>query len=538
MRRGHLSFVSLGLGSILVAALLASMAAGPVAGQAVGDLGELIVTANETWAGEDRTVYDLVVRAPATLRLEGTDLRVGNRIVIEEGATLELGPLGDRPTGIGALAEGPPSKTTGFWMIVNGTLRASGTPATTIHGIRGDGLADMYGLTGGIHVGGQAILSDVHIHDGNSTLITRPEGSIVLSRVVIERMGFMGIGLYGSLSMDNSTVGGSVNGIMGTEGCEMQVRDSRIEATVYGLSDKSCPLLLERTAIVGALNGLFLSGTANATVTDTTITEYTQHGIFAKGKPDNVNQLRTRLTARGVLLDPLGRQAGSFDGLTLQGADAQLVDSTIQGNTGAGIRESDFSTLDLENVSVVRNGVGLVALGAEVDADLLETNNFGEPGSPEANEQGQIEATIAAFAFVMGHDNHTLPGGRLKVFGIEPTAALLDTNTTDSSGRILGTFPAYMRIVTGHSVFLGPFTYEVSHPLLDEPLRGDLDLARPLAIAHVPDDAVAEGVELKEAGQPAEKGLPHLGFPAVVGTLVGLALLWRSSNGIQGRRSK
>ncbi len=489
--------------------------------------GDQVVSQDTTWSGLDVTVPStLVVQAPATLRLQGTSLRIGERIVVEEGARLELGPLGDRPTDIGPLDAGAPSDSTGFWMVVNGTLATSGTPATRLHGIRGTGLDNLYFATGGIQVAGRADLRDAHLYDGNASLVAHPTSVVALERTTIEDMGFLGIAARGRVLVANSTLRGSVNGIMGIPPCSLTVADSLIEASLNGISDNSCPLQMRRTQMVGAINGLYLSGGGTADLQDVVFTDYTQHGIFARGFQGTAGTAQSpTLVASRILLDPQGHQNVTYDGLTLQNAAATLRDSTIRGNTGSGILHKDLSTLAMENVTVIRNGLmGLFSNGAHVAGDLLAGNDFGV-GTVDANFGSPILVNILARGLVLDESGQALHGSTLTIFGKDSKE--LSTSPSGNDRTVVETaFTAYAYDAQGNPTYLGPFTYSLSNPKMGTPQTGVLDLLHPAMYAQASPSIFSWG------------SLMGVGLAAFAGALILAGVFWGSIMRLVGRRRK
>ncbi|MEA3204253.1 MAG: hypothetical protein QOI63_1933, partial [Thermoplasmata archaeon] len=191
----------------------------------------LTVAKDTTWTHQDLSVaQDLEVLPPATLRLEGTHLRLGGRLEVRAGARLELAPRDGQATDIGPLDDAPATDTHGPWLWVNGTLAAAGLPRTNIHGLRGTGLNNLYFPGGGLLLAGHADLADVDLHDGNATLVVAPSGSARIRDSSLERMGYMGLGVLGQAALDNVTFRGSGSGLVGFQTCAIEARRIRIDA--------------------------------------------------------------------------------------------------------------------------------------------------------------------------------------------------------------------------------------------------------------------------------------------------------------------
>ncbi|MHB8632839.1 MAG: right-handed parallel beta-helix repeat-containing protein [Thermoplasmatota archaeon] len=463
---------------LLGAALL--LAALPLA--FAGSPADVIVSSTQTWGSERHVVHDLVVAAPATLTLAGTQLVVADQIVVEKGARLVLEP-GSQPSDVGPLATGAPDETTGFWMQVNGTLESHGLPATHIHGLRGTGLNNLYFPGGGIQVRGTANLTDVLLEDGNGTLEVNQGGTARLDDATVRNMGFLGLGALGPLEIRHSTVSGSEFGLMGKTVCDFTVEDSTISArSGEPIMDNGCPLTVARSVLEGgSSNGIYAAGLAHVNLTDVHLSGYGVNGLMAEALMGDVPQLHLDR----VTLDGGNDNSTSRMGIRLQGATADVQDSDIRGNF-VGIGTGPGSLLSMANTSVVRSqGVGVLVMAGRVAGDLLAHNHFGSAATRDGDTV-PLMVHVHVPARLTGPYGAPLPRVTLKVFGASDPKPLAWTNSTDVNGTAATDFLAYVDGANGTVRYLGPFTYELDQASLALPLTGPLDIANPVIDVRAP----------------------------------------------------
>jgi len=436
--------------------------------------GTTVVTANTTWTGRVDVPGDLIVRG-ATLTLSGATLRVGGRIEVETGAHLDMHPSGANATDVGPLDGAAPDETHGLWVVVNGTLSSSGTPATELHGFRGTGLNNLYFAGGGVQVRGRAALADVHLADGNGTLTVWQGGAATLERAHVERMGFLALGALGHLTLRNSTVEGSAFGLMGHSPCVDDVEGTRIVAEPGGepIQANACAVTVRHTHLEGGANGMYLAGSADATLQDVDILGYTQNGISTLMLPDPAHPTAIAqpvLRLEGVRLRPSNAtKAANANGLSLDGTQATIANSTVAGNR-IGILAKDQSLLRLSASAIVDNrAVGVLGQDVRIGGDLLAGNRFDGDAVP-------VDVAIAVQAVVLDAYGRPLPGVGLRVYGPDattPVVQVVQANATAVQARLFA-----FDDKGGVPRFLGPFTYDVARPGA-APVHGTLDLANP-----------------------------------------------------------
>lgn len=443
------------------------------------------ITSDTTWTGT-HVVDVLHIAAPATLTLRGVQLSVGQRIVVDSGASLVAGPADSTPTRILPRWTGAATTANGFWMAVNGTLTTSGVPATEISGVRGSGLNSMYFAGGGIHVRGDASLADLWLHDGAGPLAVDQGGRILLDHVRIDRMGFLAVGVLGPLQMRNSTITGSDYALMGKTVCDFDIAASRLQATSgEPIMDNGCPLRLRDSLLEGgAANGLYVAGAANATLRNVTLRGFGANGITALRLGSGPQAPRPRLSLDGVTIDgasaapPLAAGQRRL-GLQLEGGEATLRATRVAGNS-VGVAATNGALLDAQD-SVFEDNLlaGVAAQGARLKGDVLGPNRFVGNGVPVAV---QTQARVV----VLGPDGGARPHVHLEVFAANGSR-LLDVDG-GTAGFAQGSFLPYAVGPDRSASFSGPFHYRVSEAGLGT-REGALDLASPslvLADTHVP----------------------------------------------------
>ncbi|MEA3189837.1 MAG: hypothetical protein QOD77_419 [Thermoplasmata archaeon] len=447
-------------------------------GQPAAD--DVVVAEDQTWTAVARTIpHDLLVQAPATLRLEGVELTVGHRILVEAGARLELGPSGNAATRLTALDE-TIDETHGFWIEANGTIVSSGEPRTEISRMRGSGLNNLYFPGGGLRVAGRAELADIHLYNSNGTLIAAQGGSVLLERAEVANMGFMSLGALGPMEIRDSSLADSHFGIMGRTLCDFVVERTSIHAITEAVMVNSCPVQVHDSDLSAGSIGVYVAGSGVANLDDVRITGYKQDGVHGKFLPNEVNPQvmdYPRINAKGLRLEPAAVPATEeTHGVYLMGTIADIRDSVITGHR-QGIFGKDNSLLAASNNTFVRNRANAIFLYDSRFAGDLMDNDYG--GIMARNPNGMpILAQVPVRAVVTGADGLPMPGVLLRVYApgnSTPIAQMGGYNVTYAK-----------TMLTTHSLsldltptFLGPFTYEVSHPSLSEPVRGDLDLSNP-----------------------------------------------------------
>lgn len=475
--------MTLPLRCLSLALLLAAAALPATTGQQGASPDDVLVTQDTTWTLETKTIpHDLVVQAPATLRLEGVQLTVGDHIDVQAGARLELGPSGDTPTRITAL-DATVDETHGFWMQVNGTLTSSGTPRTELSRTRGSGLNNLYFTGGGIQVVGRAELADFYLHDGNGTLIADQGGSILLERAELADLGFLGLGALGPITIRDSHLHGSDFALMGKTLCDFRIEGSRIEGKTEAVMVNGCPANATDSSLQAGVIGVYASGGAKVDLRNVDVGGYRQDGIYGKLLPNERNpdlMEYPRINVDGVRLAPSAEAKDQeTHGFFLMGSLADIRNATVTGHR-QGIVAKDNSLVAVQGSSFVRNrNNAIVVTNARISGDLLG-NDFG--GLSKGNLNGvPILSKVPVRAVVTGEDGQVAKGTVLRIFAAgnsTPIAQAGGPNATYAKTDVL-THSVNMDL---QPTFLGPFTYEVTSPLLSEPVRGQLDLSDPAIV--------------------------------------------------------
>jgi len=452
-----------------------ALPAGPLHAQplAPADPGDVVVAQDTAWTGLHVVAHDLVVRANATLRLEGATVRVGDRILVERGARLEMHPANGTATDIGPVDTAKPDEAHGFWIQVNGTAVSSGTPATEVHGLRGSGLNNLFFPGGGLRVAGQADLADLHLSASNATLLVMPGGRAVLERGHVEAAGFLSVGTHGNLSVRNSTLEGSPYGVMGRSPCSQEVLSTRIVALTQALQDNSCPLHARDDDLTAGVTAMYLSGGVVADLAGLRVQGYTQTGLFAQMLPDEANpraMANPRITLDGASFHPAALGAANSVGLQASGATVDVRNVTVAGHR-IGILAKDESLLRLTGSAILDNrAVGVLGQDVRVAGDLLAGNRFDGNGAA-------VDVVVAVQAAFVDDYGRALAGTGLRILGP-------DGKTVAQAGPSEGVAPLqahfFLYNYTGGAPrFGGPYTYELDHVGIAT-ARGPVDLASPL----------------------------------------------------------
>ncbi|MCA1819009.1 MAG: hypothetical protein LC620_02980, partial [Halobacteriales archaeon] len=246
------------------------------------------------------------------------------------------------------------------------------------------------------------------------------------------------------------------------------------------------------------------------------VSGYRGNGVSAKGLPATGGHglAMPRLTFDGVTLTPAGDHA---TGVRLQGSVAQIHGSRIEGND-IGVMAVDHSVLAMDGTAVLRSRtMGVFALYAGLDGDVLQGNDFGNRTAGTGNGVA-VEARMRVTASVLDSDGQALAGPRLLLFAQDRSVPFVAV-AAGANRTATAEFLAYGLAADGSSTFSGPFRYRLEHPALAAPLEGVLDMAQPVILGHA---APAKGLEPSPA-----QGIDYLalGLGAVVALAGAVAAL-------------
>jgi hypothetical protein len=501
--------------------------------QAPAGTGDVTITQDTTWSGETHTIlHDLVVRAPATLRLLGTHVLVGDRILVERNATLEMHPLAEQATEVSSLPGSGLDETHGAWMQVNGTFLASGTPRTDIHGLRGSGLNNLFFTGGGIQVSGRADVVDLHLHDSNGTLVAAAGGSVTLRDAVVDHMGFMGLGALGDLRTSNLRLTDTSYGIMSHSPCTLDVQAATIVVPGNAILDNSCPLAVADSDLQGTVAGLFLSGSASVNATRLHIHNYSGNGVSMQAFPDDVHKgqiLTPELTLRKSHVEALPglNITQAVQGIDMSGGRLHLYDTVVEGNQN-GIQTKEDAYLDLANATLQRNKiVGILCNGCRFDRDLLLGNHFGSAADGTANIL-PVVARMVLRGIVYDEFNRALPGTTVKVFAASDSSKPIGSGGAPFNATVAQALYSAYALDPGSKqmVYAGPFTYELDSPHLAQPKRGTLGASQVYVTAQSSGAA---------AGGGSGMALPSLLLFGAGALMVLVGLFWRPLTRMVGK---
>lgn len=455
------------------------------------------VTSDLVLADQTRQVTGVVViETGATLHLKGSILWVGDHIVVEDGGTLLLEPHSGRPSQLL-----PADPSTGFWARVNGTIQSRGLPASIIRGINGDGFSTFFEPTGGLKIAGIADLEDVELTSSRAGLLIDPTGEVTLRNATVRRFGFTGIMGEGRVRLDNVSLTGHNIGITGRGRCEFIIQNSRLSNFAANLQINGCPSRIENSTLLNASKSIVMNGHARLTVENTSIEGYDTYGIAGHG--NSRIELRNSTITAGFRGEDIDYQRG----VELRPNNWLIVDnSTIQGNYQDGIN-AQSSTLEIKNSSFWTNRrFGVFLYGGGFDGDPLRTNDFGSTESGTQNQGGAISARSKIKIRLLDQDNRSLPGVTVTVTK-KDTSEMVFSETASPNRTVIASFESYGINKDKQPIFLGPFVYTVSHPYLEKPISGLLNVNQEeIELQIVPESSfdsrnlVATGVLVVAAG--------------------------------------
>lgn len=444
-----------------------------------------IVDSDTVLHEETRVVAGRVlVTGNATLTLEGATLQVGTALLVEKNATLQM-----RPSRSLASRLAPADPDMGFWIHVNGTLTAEGTPRSIIEGLNGDPLTNLFYGNGGLTVFGHLDLRDTIVQNGTSGIIVGNSATAQLHHVRLLNLNFTGLGTWGHATLNDVFTSGSYLGVSGKEACNLDIRDSVLEATGEALLVNGCVARVKNTTMHGLASGVNANGAANVTIEDATIEGYRNYGFQAKLLPgprpeDPVKRPRFLLEDVRFIAAELGPPAPQTPdyrlsrGINVIGSEqATIRRVTIQDHQGAGV-DVQSASIRLEESVIQRNGgYGVRAVDATFENDLVEGNDFGRPAQGTANAKGPISWIVGFQAVAHDGERNESPGLRVEVYPAGAGGPVFEsTQEQAQAGATRVAFEAYGTDDAGRPVFLGPFRYRATHPSFPAPKEGAVDV--------------------------------------------------------------
>ena len=421
---------------ILALTLLLTLLPVPAHGQTL----EREVTGNETWTLRAEVADVLTIRSGATLELRGSTLTIGDRIVVERGATLKMGPEGGVATRLQPVVGGR------FWIDVQGHVESSGEPRTRITGIEGKGLDSVIMMPGGLKVNGTADLSDLHIDNGTAGIIVLPGATLRLTDSRFDNLYLMGIAVQGTAIMERVQGTNNIIGVTGRgRDCRLEMRDSTMESWAANFQIVNCPTVIEDSALLKGNNNVVLSGTAPVEVRRTRIEGYTNVGLQSDGA--------TPVTLEEVVLEPEGN--GKFGIEMLAGGDLTFRHLKVGSHRDSGIK-AGMARMSFEDVEVAgsdRFGLAFVDIPEPVGLDGVR---LGAPSKPEGKT-----ITIERRLAVTLKDEAGVPVNDFSVKLIDAFGTVKEAKaaggTASLTVEVTGSGP------DGRPQSRAPFTYEVEH---------------------------------------------------------------------------
>ncbi len=423
--------------------------------------GDVIITSDTVWTGTDTTIDGrLRIEPGATLRVLGSTIHVGDRIEVAEGAALELGPHGDRPTILAPLREAD-----GFWIVVFGTINSAGKPDTVIEGLRGDGLATAVSGQGGLQIPGTGTLQDVHVNNSTAGITVRAGGSLLLRDATIQDLGFIGLAALGNLTLRNASVLDHVMGVSGRMTCNIEVEDSHIRSFGDNVATYFCPVTIRNSVLEGSSASVSANGDARIEIQDTTLIGYSVSGISVKPSPSGSGGIGApTLDVRDTVIEA---KPGAKWGLELRGSSSSLHNVTSRQNV-YGIEAAGGRLALLDSHLESNEKWGLLAQNVELD---VAGTGFGDADLGTTNQLGAISNVVAFAAQAVRANGAAVPGLTLEIFPKDGKTPIF-SRTETVTPILTASFDAYHTAPDGQAQYLGPFTFRASHAERAKPMTG------------------------------------------------------------------
>jgi hypothetical protein len=405
----------------------------------------------QTWTSRDVDVDVLHVAAGETLRILGSTVTVHDAVLVDAGGTLELGPAGPRPTIVQGDAHG-------FWMSINGTLRAVGTPATVLQNFRGEGLDSVLLQPGGIKVAGNADLGDVVVRNGTAGIAIQPTGAAWIHDSRIEDLYLMGVASLGQLTLERTSVTGNIIGVTGKgDACHIVVRDSHLESLGANLQVNGCDATVEGSSLVGGDNTVVLNGRLELNMTQVSVTGYLSRGLRSDGS--------AIIRIQDAFFEPRplpahGEPKAFHLGIELRaGNEADLRNVTLRGHRDDGLLAESSIVRARECFFEDNGGYGIRLYGESV-AQLRPTNTFLRNGKGSVQE---VQSTL--FEALDGAGNPA-PGLHVELDAADGSPV---ANATQPGSAATLVYETYR-----NDTYAGPFHYRASYLAAPHGVAGQL----------------------------------------------------------------
>lgn len=427
----------------------------------------LVVGSNTTLQDTTQDVAgNVTVTENATLTLEGVDLAVGDKIVVEAGATLHLSPAGNRPTVLSS------SDVDGFWIAVNGTITSEGAPRSRIDGLSGRGLfTAMEGRGGGFHLRGNASLADITITNGTAPVTVYEGSTLKATRATVADMGQLGLVVLGHLNLTEYQITDVGRGILGRHdrhyACQIALRDGVFNRTESAVHLNGCDAEIAKVVMNVTSRAVSMTGQSDAVLTQATITGYQKRGIAGWPQPG----LEPDLVLEDVFLDPGSSEA--WYGVHLRDLGRAVVrNTTVPRHQLSGLYTAQTDLLLANSTLYSNEEYGVHSKGGAFR--LGEGNSFGSKSEETLNGAGALGRWTGFPAEARQPDGTVVPGLELRVF--DPAGETVfgsdAEDTTVTEGTVWVSYRTYSSGTPPE--YLGPYRYEATHPALSHPVSGRL----------------------------------------------------------------
>ena len=444
-----------------VVLVLPAVLVAPAASGAESENASVAVTEDTTWVQDRLVLANLTVKNNATLRIEGAHVYVGGAVIVEENATLLLGPRGDTPAQLTSI---PRDR---FWIDVRGRIESAGEPRTIIEGLDGNGLDSVVQLPGGLKVSGTGDLRDIIIRNGTAGLIVERGGTLELQDATVQNLYLMGVAAVGEFTAHRVHFVDNVISVTGKgRSCSIYVEDSTFYSLGAHFQMNGCPLEARDLSMEGGSAAIVINGAGTYSFTNATMTGYKSTGL----RGDGGSEIRlTNMTLQGA---PQAR-----DGIRLKPDNTLFLDGVILADHAKTGLEAQRSTVEARSSAFVRNGeygVRLIDATWVGGVESLTSQDFGV-GTAYANGQGAVDMQAVVTFFASDGADSALAGLNITVF--DGAGEVLYTSPTASdSPSTLAIFPM-LQEADGVLASRGPFRYIATHPLWSAPQEGEFDPA-------------------------------------------------------------
>lgn len=415
---------------------------------------------------------NLTVAEGASLRILGSEVFVDGVITVRPGGLLDVSPEGATASAIG-----PVGLASQFWVNVEGTMRVAGLPMTTIEGLGGAGLTAAISGVGGIQVSGSLDLNDTRIGSSSAGVVVRESGSLHAQNVIVDATGQIGVAVLGQAHLDSVRIANNtILGLSGRSTCQITATNVIIENVTDGILINSCALTFASGIVQNTAVAVTATGNAKLTLEDSVLEHYSVDGVSASKLP-NIPGPELVLTDVTLSADPGAQRGFEFR----QAATVTLDGVEVTGHESDGL-EALQTRLTVTNSSFLSNGgYGINATGGEALVDL-DSTEFGTEDPSKSNRLGALRHEALFTAAFFDGTEELQPGLALKVMGPLDSEATLFQAPSSGANGLLVRFETYADDDHGLR-YLGPFSYEAEHPLLNGTVTGSIDsVAEPLIV--------------------------------------------------------